>query len=66
MSERLNIPVKSRNSADEDYHCFSGRIETDDRLCIKQEEQLWTDRSVRIVQAYQQRKPKEHEAYCAL
>lgn len=29
MSERLNIPVKSRNSADEDYHCFSGRIETD-------------------------------------
>lgn len=26
MAERLNIPKKSRNSADEDYHCFSGRI----------------------------------------
>lgn len=28
-NERYNSKQKSRNSADEDYHCFSGRIETD-------------------------------------
>lgn len=30
-NERYNSNQKSRNSADEDYHCFSGRIETDIR-----------------------------------